>query len=79
MTLFPQNREVDPRGDTQMPMEWKQQMIMTDIGEKVFWYAELNENDSITLTKKNRTKRPLYNGGLCYLEFRARFTVKIIN
>ena len=76
MTLFPQKRKLDPHGDVQAPLQWKKRSVMADDGEKVFWYAELNENDWIKLTKLNPKRKPLYNGGLCQFEFCATFKVK---
>ncbi len=78
VTLFPQDRKIDPTGDIQASMEWKKQTVITNTGERIFWYAELNENDSIRLTKLNPKRKPLYNGGLCNLDFQARFTVKFL-
>jgi hypothetical protein len=76
VTLVPKDLQLDCDGDPQLPMQWKQQTVMSADGERTFWYAELTENDHIKLTKLNAKKKLLYTNGLCRLKFLANFTVK---
>ena len=70
------DRERDPDGDVQTPLEWKTQTVSDGANQRTFYYAELTENDFIKLTKKNPKRKPLYNNDRCRLEFQTKFAVK---
>ncbi|CAF3080757.1 unnamed protein product [Rotaria sp. Silwood2] len=75
--LYPKDRNRDPDGDVQSSLQWKTRIIITsEQEEQTFFYAELNENDYIKLTKKNSKRKLLYNNELCQLEFRTTFKVR---
>ncbi len=77
MTLHLKDRSIDPKGDVQSTLPWKTRTIKYDGNrERTFCYVELNENDTIKLTKKNTNGKLLYNNGLCQLEFQMKFKVK---
>jgi hypothetical protein len=77
MTLHLKDRSIDPKGDVQSPLPWKTRTIKYDGNrDQTFWYVELNENDTIKLTKTNPNEKLLYNNGLCQLEFQMKFKVK---
>ncbi|CAF3646538.1 unnamed protein product [Rotaria sp. Silwood1] len=70
------DRNCDPNGDVQSSLQWKRRTIISsEQEEQIFFYVELNENDSIKLTKKNSKNKLLYNHGLCQLEFRTKFKI----
>ncbi|CAF1106385.1 unnamed protein product [Rotaria sp. Silwood1] len=74
--LYPKDRNCDPNGDVQSSLQWKRRTIISsEQEEQIFFYVELNENDSIKLTKKNSKNKLLYNHGLCQLEFRTKFKI----
>ncbi|CAF3978940.1 unnamed protein product [Rotaria sp. Silwood2] len=74
--LYPKDRNRDPDGDVQSSLQWKTRTIITSQQEEqTFFYAELNENDYIKLTKKNSKRKLLYNNELCQLEFRTTFKI----
>ncbi|CAF1403405.1 unnamed protein product [Rotaria sordida] len=74
--LYPKNRNRDPDGDVQSSLQWKiRTIINSEQEEQTFFYVELNENSPIKLTKMNSNQKPLYNNGLCQLEFRTKFKI----
>ncbi|CAF1639503.1 unnamed protein product [Rotaria magnacalcarata] len=76
VVLYPTGDEVGLENDIQAPIQWKSRTITTsDKEEQTFFYAELTENDSIKLTKKDSRQKPLYNSKLCQLEFRITLNV----
>jgi hypothetical protein len=77
VTLYLKDRTDDPEGDVQSPLQWKIRTVTyNETEERKFWYIELNENDSIKLTKKNSNGKLLYNTRLCQLAFQMKFKVK---
>ena len=76
MKLFPEDRQVDFDGDSQSSLEWKIQTVISNGVERAFLFAEMADNDLIKLTKMNSRRKPLYNNGLCQLEFYNKFTVR---
>ncbi len=77
VTLYLKDRTIDPEGDIQSSLPWKTRTIKCDDNEeRTFLYVELNENDSIKLTKKNSNGKLLYNTRLCQLAFQMKFKVK---
>ncbi len=77
MKLHLKDRSIDPQGDVQSPLPWRTRTIKYDGNrDRTFSYVELNENDTIKLTKKNPNRKLLYNNGLCQLEFQMKFKVK---
>ncbi|CAM4883329.1 unnamed protein product [Rotaria socialis] len=71
VVLYPTGGDIGLERDIQAPIQWKSRTIITsDKEEQTFFYAELAENDSIKLTRKDSRQKPLYNSKLCQLEFR---------
>jgi hypothetical protein len=77
VTLYPADLRIDPEGDRQMPLIWKTRTIISsENSERTFHYAELNETDFLKLTRMNAKGKPLYNNGLCQLEFQTKFHIR---
>ena len=75
--LYLKDTEIDPEGDVQSPLAWRTRTIKYNGNEdRTFWYVELNENDTIKLTKKNSNGKLLYNGKLCQLAFQMKYEVR---
>jgi hypothetical protein len=61
----------------QSSLPWKTRTVRYNETEtRTFWFVELNENDSMKLTKMKPNGKLLYNRELCQLKFQTKIKVK---